>query len=762
MTTNTVDIEVRLDGAQEAKKGLTGIGETAASMADRFDKSNSHLGEGLGSLVGNVEDASGAFKDLSSTVKSLGTGGKASFLSLIPAIGGVVAVGFALYETFINITGAAQAAEDANEAFGAAAADLQSKLEMLAEKGVTPTRAELERFTRANLMAQIAKENMEKQTTKTARALGKEVEAQKELTDAIINRNSITRRLLTTLGFYNDVGEARLKLDKARAKASRMIAKGLNLQAQAQEKLKTTEQQFLSFEERSPIEIAAKTKENIARLKTLELLEIEQIKKADAREHAKLDLEQELASIDTRLRSAEVEAKTDKERLVALAKEIQFRVNLRDETTLIQEDIERRRREIDKKRLEENAKLNAELIAKRKARAAVEDAIERQTQNEIFTIRAMSLQHARMMGADQLDILDAQHQLELEKAGDNNNRRLMADMKYQMSKTQLEKAEGEKRAAEEQRRADQRRAFIAESRAFDIDMMQDGIDKELAALKFKYDQERALKQHSEEELTELTRRFTLERAAIQNRALNEFEQGFKDLALSAAESLGRDATRALYDTLTDQTADEARKELTKQFNEQIEEEKKALKDFKGTQAERVQATAEANDSMIELRKQFVEKKREIDQQEKTALPRAIGDLLIALGKQAAVESLMFGAKAVASLFIDPKLAANYGIASGIMLTAAGLAGFSGMQLKAANPVSSSSSISSASSVSPLGTPQIAPTREREQAETATTVFNINFGGAVVYDTKRAAEIALADRITTIQNQTRRGAPRRRF
>ena len=456
------------------------------------------------------------------------------------------------------------------------------------------------------------------------------------------------------------------------------------------------------------------------------------------------------------------DAAKDKAALVEFAKEIEQQLSVFDEGQLRQEDIDRRRVELSRAIKAENAKLNAELIAQRKSRKSVEDAIERQTQNEIFTIRAMSLQHARMMGADQLDILDAQHQLELERAGDNNNRRLMADIKYQMSKTQLEKAEGEKRAAEEQRQADQRRAFIAESRAFDIDMMQDGIDKELAALKFKYDQERSLKQHSEEELTELTRRFTLERAEIQNRALNEQMQGFKNLALSAAESFGRDATRALFDTLTDQTADEARKQLAKQFNEQIEEEKKALKEFKGTQAERVQATAEANDSMIELRKQFVEKKREIDQQEKTALPRAIGDLLIALGKQAAVESLMFGAKAVASLFIDPKLAANYGIASGIMLTAAGLAGFSGMQLKAANPVSSSSSISSASSVSPLGTPQIAPTREREQAETATTVFNINFGGAVVYDTKRAAEIALADRITTIQNQTRRGAPRRRF
>ena len=758
MTTNTVDIEVRLDGAQEAKKGLTGIGETAASMADRFDKSNSHLGEGLGSLVGNVEDASGAFKDLSSTVKSLGTGGKASFLSLIPAIGGVVAVGFALFETFINISGAAQEAEDANEAFGAAAADLQSKLEALAEKGVRPTRKELESFTRANLTAQLAKEEIEKQTVKTSRALGVEAEAQKELTDAIINRNSFTRKFLITLGFYNDVSEARLKLDKAVEKSQRAINKGLNLQEEAQKRLAAAESEYLDLEKQAPEVIAAKTKENIERLKTLQLLEAEQETSREIREGYKLDLEAQQELMKARLR----DAAKDKAALVEFAKEIEQQLSVFDEGQLRQEDIDRRRVELSRAIKAENAKLNAELIAQRKSRKSVEDAIERQTQNEIFTIRAMSLQHARMMGADQLDILDAQHQLELERAGDNNNRRLMADIKYQMSKTQLEKAEGEKRAAEEQRQADQRRAFIAESRAFDIDMMQDGIDKELAALKFKYDQERSLKQHSEEELTELTRRFTLERAEIQNRALNEQMQGFKNLALSAAESFGRDATRALFDTLTDQTADEARKQLAKQFNEQIEEEKKALKEFKGTQAERVQATAEANDSMIELRKQFVEKKREIDQQEKTALPRAIGDLLIALGKQAAVESLIFGAKAVASLFIDPKLAANYGIASGIMLTAAGLAGFSGMQLKAANPVSSSSSISSASSVSPLGTPQIAPTREREQAETATTVFNINFGGAVVYDTKRAAEIALADRITTIQNQTRRGAPRRRF
>ncbi len=61
---------------------------------------------------------------------------------------------------------------------------------------------------------------------------------------------------------------------------------------------------------------------------------------------------------------------------------------------------------------------------------------------------------------------------------------------------------------------------------------------------------------------------------------------------------------------------------------------------------------------------------------------------------------------------------------------------------------------------PSGAPTQAPTPQREQAEQAPMVFNISFAGAVVYDTQRAAEQAMADRITTLQNTRRRGAPRR--
>ena len=45
---NQVEIDVVLSGAEEASRGLNGIGETAGQMAERFSDENGKLGEGLG------------------------------------------------------------------------------------------------------------------------------------------------------------------------------------------------------------------------------------------------------------------------------------------------------------------------------------------------------------------------------------------------------------------------------------------------------------------------------------------------------------------------------------------------------------------------------------------------------------------------------------------------------------------------------------------------------------------------------------------
>jgi hypothetical protein len=155
---NQVEVEVVLSGAEQAQKGLSGIGETAGKMAERFDSENSKLGEGLSSLTDNVGELVGSMGELGAATKSMGSMSTASLMGLVPAVGAVVAAGFALYETFMNISGAAQEAENRTEAMAAAAGDLQSKLEALSEKGVLPTTEQLKEFTRATIDAQVAKD----------------------------------------------------------------------------------------------------------------------------------------------------------------------------------------------------------------------------------------------------------------------------------------------------------------------------------------------------------------------------------------------------------------------------------------------------------------------------------------------------------------------------------------------------------------------------------------------------------------------------
>ena len=67
--------------------------------------------------------------------------------------------------------------------------------------------------------------------------------------------------------------------------------------------------------------------------------------------------------------------------------------------------------------------------------------------------------------------------------------------------------------------------------------------------------------------------------------------------------------------------------------------------------------------------------------------------------------------------------------------------------------------SGGATASPSGAPQTAPAPQREQAESREMVFNLNFGGAVIYDTKEAAKRAMLGDLVRTYNQPNRGMPR---
>jgi len=133
---------------------------------------------------------------------------------------------------------------------------------------------------------------------------------------------------------------------------------------------------------------------------------------------------------------------------------------------------------------------------------------------------------------------------------------------------------------------------------------------------------------------------------------------------------------------------------------------------------------------------------------------ATGELLKSLAVEATVKALMKGAEALAMAFINPALAGNlaasaaaYGAAAAAARAGAGALGVGG------------GGGGGGTTASPSGAPQVASAPQREQAETQSTVVNINFGGAVIYDTQEAARRAMVNDIVQTYNRNPRGMAR---
>ena len=703
MATNEVEIELVLTGAEEAVDGFKEIGETSKKMADRFAKDNEKLGEGLGNITTNVKDIASSVRGLSTALSTSGQG----FMALIGPIGAVAAAGYALYETFLNISGAAQEAEDRAEAMAAAASDLQSKLEALAEKGVILTTEELRRFSRATLEAQLAKEAVQKRIEKLTPKYAELTEAQEGLNHAqkVYNEGNIGDVLLQAIGWTDDLTESRERLVEANRALNQSLDKILPTQLEANKKLSEAAKQEKELEETSNEARLARIKENQTRLDTIRLLEAETIKTEEQAKVFDAVQKQKKAILELDLERN----KENKEFLKTLDERLKGEVKSLEESGKARRIIEARglkevediRKAAREKEQAEEEKARARRQAQRAAANAKAQAMARQRQAEEAQIRQLGYEQLRLDGIAEADLLKLQYDDSLKLVGDNANKKLIIEMKYQNDLQRLQQEQQARLEADMQeqarleaenqaRLAEQRQAFIYSTMEFNSQRIEDETERQLAQLELRYNKEIALNEYTQDQITELQRRQAIEREEIINASIDSQIQKVGEFT----NQYGAGLAEAAYNSLL--------------FGESFQE--------------------------------------------------SVGQMLIALGRQAAVESLMETAKGTAALFTNPALATNHFAAAGLFAGAAATAGLAGKALGGGT----SGGSGGAGSASPTGTPQTAPTPQREQADTQAMVFNINFGGAVIYDTQRAAEQALADRITNLQNTRRRGAPRRQF
>ena len=706
MAENQVQIEVELVGQKEVGKGLDkitkgaeGLGETFKGVGGIVGKTNQQLGEGLSSVSDALGETMNAVGGIKEAFTGLGQGGAMSFTSLLGPIGlAVTAVG-ALYEAYRQLSGAAKEAEDRQEAMAAAAGDLSSKLEALAEGGVVPTTQQLERFAKITLETQVAKELLIKKTEKLFPILEKEREAQQELTEAQAHvvktqqeygkgSSELTAALQVQYRAESDLAQVQGERAKKTAELAQQTAQNLAGIAAAAEQEKTLEEQTTD-------NLRAKFKENAERLKTVELLrleamQVEELLSAQAKDNIETEHTILLLGLEDKSRAE----------LIQMIKGQTDAVEALREEEAIREASAARQAKLEadnlKKLREERAKAAQEAKVRREAEAKAAAAELQQRLALQSQINLLDLQLTTQGDEQKIKMAQERYRLGLELAKDDAMKRAVVEKAYQLEIKKL----GEERATREAQQAEERvrkereaqKAIIdaeIERQQFDLEHRQirEGdlaaeTQKQIDALRLRYAQELIMAEGNQERITELTRRENIERTEIErqqvvkraemvNGALDQYGKGFAQAAAAAL--------------LTSKTMGET---------------------FKA--------------------------------------------VLDGLAMEATVEALMETAKGTAALFLNPAAAATHFKAAAIFGGAAAVAG----GLSASIPKGGGGGTNRAQNTSPSGLPQTTSAPARETAQSSQITYNVNFGGAVVYDTKRAAEMALTQRIDRRRGEMR--------
>ena len=731
MANPKVEIEVELSGAKEVESDLSGVGEATASVANAMGSTNEKLGEGLSGISDSVGVLKEGFGGLKGAVGALGTTGSAGLMGMIGPLAAVTMGAMALYEAFKMVTGAAQLAEERKTAIAAAAGDLQSKLEALAEKGVVLTAKAMREFARADIMAQLEKEKLQTATEKVTgglkeywaavdegqRLTKEHAKAVKGLAQAEeVMRSAWNEDADTIRGAFDarfklkaiidQQAASVIRLKKAETAYYKQLDKSEPFQRKNMEHLKKVEELYVSHEETSVDARKTKAAELIDRVKNLKLMDAEGIMSEDRLSVEKAKIETtELASKALVRKHSE-----DKKRLGEIVANLEKEVKAFDEAEVVKQLAFARTARAEKALRDKQGAARSQRASQAEARktkrqaealkAIAEEAriqqlrIELTKEGDAKLVALANLQRdtAKKMNKKNkraLETAELQHQLTMFQIGEAAKSKEAAADKNRVKRELTAQLNQEQRQLEAKRFAnDQSNTFMRSSFADVLAMTDEAYKREEELLISKHRKEEMLARQSGDNVTEMMKRQEHERGSLLAKSMDKRMDAVGEFSDKYGSAFVEAGVGALF------------------FGESFKE--------------------------------------------------ATGAILAGLARQAAVQALMETAKGVAALtnpitaptagghFQSAAMFAGAATAAGLGARALGYGGGGG---------------GGAGGASPSGAPQTAPTPQREEATSDAMVFNINFGGAVIYDTKRAAEQALADRIANIMNTPRRGAVR---
>ena len=693
----TIEIDVELQGTQNIETQFKNIGDASKGLASTMGNTNEKLGEGIDSLGESFTGVRDSIGELGAGISNLGKGGAMSFLGLLGPIAGVTTALFTAYETFKLISGAAQDAEENEAAMAAAASDLQSKLEALAEKGVIPTTKQLEKFTLATIKSQFAKEKLQSAQEKLTKKVQAAFAANSALAEA---QQRLTKAESQGLLDARELISARAQLVTAThqaAEANRVLRKSadalLKKNIEVEKSIRDAAKQEQELEETSAETLKGKIKENAEKLKGLVLSDLETRTSEKQFKLTSLQIEE-----DTKLALLKAEKnKENREALMKQNEELEHALKLIDEERIIRRrstfETQKVLNEINEKNKTAREKDSADRKRASDQRRAMDKLRlqqEKQKIAELAKIRQLEIQGQDDSVQKQIELITHQYNTSLKLAGDNQRQQQIAALNYYNQLNAITQKEEAKKTRIEQQEAQKRQEFRDMQRDHEIQMIKNDDQRKIEMLKNQLSKELILAGDNEKEMLRAYGRFTDKLNQIDSQAWTQMTERFKDFFNEMRDGIASAAYNAIF------------------FGESFKD-----------------ATAQ---------------------------------ILRGLGEQAAVEALMNTAKGIAAL-TNPFTAAQapgYFQSAAIFGTAAAVAGAS----SAAMGAGGGGGVGGGVGVSPSGSPQsVGQAPQREEATASTQVFNINFSGAVVYDTKRAAEEAFADRIMRTMSRNRRGSRR---
>ena len=695
----TVEIDVEIKGAEDAKQEFNAIAQAGKSLANTVSPLSKELSEGFGDIgesVAGFVDSIDGLKGATSTVMSSGAG----FMSLLGPIGAVAGAAYALYQTFEDLSGASAKAERRQLSMSFAAKNLQSKLNALAEDGVSLATSEIREFTKVTLLAQVAKKKFQFELDKITKSTVKFIEKEKELVrvkEAVARLEKGGPMAVSALGFarihLKRITEELTEAEKAFNKATE---KGLKNSEAAAKKIEAARQKFLKHKATSAEALNSKIQENVQIRKSLELAKAQAVLSDTDFKAKKIEIEQSAAL-------ALIQAKRNKDNKAALSiqsKKIQAELSRLDELNITNQQAEYQRRkfaEQEQKRIDEEEKRRRERMkAASKASRSQIEARKRLDEQERVRMIAENSRITQLELSLEKDSFDKQINLASNKlntrlalAKDNFNLQKIALLEYQAEIQNIEKQAQAKRDADKKIAVENEKAFMRETALFNAQQIENDFIRENELLDLKYQEQLALVDGNKRKEKELLRRYSVEKINL-----------VEDENAKVADSIN-----SLFSKMG-------------------------------------QGMAEAAVGAALMGESF---------------KKSIVTVLNSIAKQAGVEALMETAKGIA-LSLNPATAPQAGAhfaAAGIFTSAALLAKGAGTALGGGGASGGGGGVAS----SAMGSPQSAPVPTRDRAQESEMVFNINFSGAVIYDTKKAAEQALADRVARTMSRRSRGGYR---